>query len=380
MRIVQIGSYPVASDRIHGGVEASVYGLAQEQSKTNEVHVFDCPRIGGDNKIEGDGEVQVHRYRNDGSRQYQTSRLVKRITEEICALNPDVCHVHGTNLFSWCMYRSLIRKNQKVLVTIHGLVCVEKKLMLKKGVTLKRVLQFFYQGNVEKRFLAHLPMAIVDTEYVKEKVNEYPIRRKPKMYVIPQGINESFFSINCSADSNVVLSVGAIGQRKGHLLTVKAFEKVREKGSEAKLIIVGSVADTAYLHQLQKAIDESVYSKDISLRTDLSDGDLKDMYRTAHLFALYTEEESQGIVFAEAMASAMPVVSTKVGGVPFVVQDGTVGLLSNYGDVESYADHIGLLLKDEGLWRSYSSSAKQISNRYHWSVICKTIDALYKSL
>lgn len=380
MRIVQIGSYPVASDRIHGGVEASVYGLAQEQSRTNEVHVFDCPRIGGEPMVEIDGQVFVHRYRNEGTRQIQTTRLVNRMAGEIFALKPDVCHIHGTNLFSWCMYRSLIRMNQKVLVTVHGLACVEKKLMLKRGFTLKRMLQFFYQGNVEKRFLAQLPMAIVDTEYVRGKVNDYSIRRKPQMYVIPQGINESFFSINCSANSNIILSVGAIGQRKGHLLTVKAFERVREKGTEAKLIIVGSVADTAYLLHLQKVIDKSVYSKDITLRTDLSDGDLKDMYRTAHLFALHTEEESQGIVFAEAMAAAMPIVSTKVGGVPFVVQDGTFGLLSNYGDVESYADHICLLLKDEGLWRSYSSSAKQISNRYHWSVICNRIDALYNSL
>ena len=47
MRIVQIGAYPVSSDCIGGGVEASVYGLAQEQSLAHEVHVFDVPRIGG---------------------------------------------------------------------------------------------------------------------------------------------------------------------------------------------------------------------------------------------------------------------------------------------------------------------------------------------
>jgi glycosyltransferase involved in cell wall biosynthesis len=380
MLIVQIGSYPLSPDRIRGGVEASVYGLAQEQSNENEVHVFDTPRIGGDSAVETDGRVIVHRYCNKRSRQIQTIRLVKRMAAEICALNPDVCHIHGTSLFSWWMYRRLIRNKQKVVVTVHGLAYVEKRNMLKKRISIKRILQFFYQGNVEKRFLSHLPFAIVDTEYVKEKVNNYPIRRKPRMHVIPQGINECFFSINCSAHSNNVLSVGAIGERKGHLLTLRAFERVREMGLEAKLIIVGSVADKSYLQSLQKAIEESVYSKDIVLNVDLSDKDLKQMYQMAHLFALHTEEESQGIVFAEAMATGMPIVSTNVGGVPFVVQDGIWGLLSNYGDVESYVSHLAVLMKDKSIWQSFSSSAKQVSNRYHWSDICERIIALYKAV
>lgn len=378
MRIVQIGSYPISGDRIRGGIEASVFGLSKEQSNANEVHVFDTPRIGGENAVETDGRVIVHRYCNKRSRQVQTIRLVKRMAAEICALNPDVCHIHGTSLFSWWMYRRLIRNEQKVVVTVHGLAYVEKRNMLKKRISIKRLLQFLYQGSVEKRFLSHLPYAIVDTDYVKEKVNNYPIRRKPRMYVIPQGVNESFFAINCSADSNIVLSVGAIGERKGHLLTLRAFERVRETGLGAKLIIVGSVADKTYLQSLRNAIEDSVYSKDIVLNVDLSDKDLKQMYQMAHLFALHTEEESQGIVFAEAMATGMPVVSTNVGGVPFVVQDGTVGLLSNYGDIESYASHLALLLKEKSKWESCSSAAKQISNRYHWTVICDSIDALYR--
>lgn len=380
MRIVQIGSYPLSSDRIRGGIESSVYGLSQEQSLSNEVHVFDFPRIGGEKIVERDGGVCVHRYCNTGVRQFQTIKLAKRIADEICELNPDVCHIHGTNVFSWGIYQRLIRNDQKVIVTVHGLACVEKKLMLKKSFTLKRMLQFFYQGSVEKRFLAHLPLAIVDTEYVKEKINEYSIRKKPEIHVIPQGVNDSFFSINCSADSNVVLSVGAIGQRKGHLLTLKAFEQIRVKKVGARLIIAGSVGDKTYLQLLQKAIDESVYSKDISLYTDLSDKELKDKYQSAHLFALHTEEESQGIVFAEAMATGMPIVSTLVGGVPYVVMDGVDGLLSQYGDVESFADHISMLLNNDSLWQSCSQSARKSSIGYRWSIISNTIEALYKSM
>lgn len=380
MRIVQIGWYPISSDRIHGGIEASVYGLAQEQSHANEVHVFDLPRIGGERKIERDGEVFVHRCCNEGGRQFQTIKSVKRIASEIIALNPEMCHIHGTGLFSWWMYRRLRRKKQIIAVTIHGLACVEKRKMLQKGVTLKLLLQFFYQGMVEKSFLSHLPFAIVDTEYVREKVNDYKIRRKPKMVVIPQGINESYFTMSCSTDSRVVLSIGAIGERKGHLLTLKAYEQVREAGTDAKLVIVGTVADRTYYQRLQDAIQKSNYHSDITLYVDLTSEDLKALYRAAHLFVLHTEEESQGIVFAEAMATGMPVVSTSVGGVPYVVINGATGLLSGYGDVESFANNISLLMKDGSLWKLYSASARQMSNRYHWSVISDSIVDLYHNM
>ena len=377
MRIVQIAPYPLSSTHIHGGVEASVYGLAQEQSQANEVHVFDFPRIGGESVVEKDGKVIVHRYCNEGKRQFQTIKLVKRMAKDICTLYPEICHIHGTGLFSWLMYWKLRQKKQKVLVTIHGLVCVEKSKMLQKGVNIKKMLQYFYQGIVEKLFLSQLPFAIVDTVYVKEKVNVYPIRRKPEMFVIPQGINEDFFSMNCSANSRVLLSVGVISERKGHLLTLKAFERVREVGVEAKLIMAGSLADKIYFQKLQHAIEKSLFRNDISLYTNLSNNELKKIYQAAHLFVLHTEEESQGIVFAEAMATGMPIVSTMVGGVPYVIKEGVTGLLSEYGNVESFANAITLLLKDANLWQSFSTSAREISNRYHWSAINDKILELY---
>jgi len=44
MRIVQVGLYPIDSDQVKGGVEASVYGLSVELAKMNEIFVIDIPR------------------------------------------------------------------------------------------------------------------------------------------------------------------------------------------------------------------------------------------------------------------------------------------------------------------------------------------------
>lgn len=380
MRIVQIGSYPLSCDCIKGGVEASVYGLAQEQSRTSEVHVFDAPRIGGNDITEKDGGVIVHRFCNTGQRQAASFRQVKTMAKEIGALHPDICHIHGTGMFSWLVYRRLKRMSMKIAVTVHGLALVEKRNLLKKNITVKRVLQYGYQGMVEMRLLSHVPMVIVDTDYVKEMVNAYPIRRKPVVQVIPQGINEDYYGIRCSEEPRALLSVGAIGERKGHLFTLQAFELARKMGVECKLCIVGTMADGMYYERLCDSIAKSEFRNDIELHVDVPDVVLRQMYASAHIFVLHTEEESQGIAFAEAMATGMPVVSTKVGGVPFVVDDRNTGLLSDYADVNAFADNIRLLMKNLQMWKDMSLAAQKKASHYSWSSIAKEVQNYYRQL
>ena len=376
-RVVQIGSYPESPDLIKGGVEASVYGLSQQQSQTMEVHVFDVPRIGGATKVERDGEVVVHRFGNEGRRQVMSASRIEAMAKEIAELKPDVCHIHGTNLFSWLMYRKLRKKHLRTAVTVHGLVRVEKRNLLKKRFTFKRLAQYLLQGTVEKLFLSNLPEVIVDTEYVKERIAQYPIRKKPGMRVIPQGINGSFFKLECSREPRMFLSVGAIGGRKGHLLTLQAFKQLRQKGINAELTIAGVVADPAYHRQLLEMARQSEYKDSVQVLTDLPAKELQELYRKAHVFVLHSEEESQGIVFAEALATGMPVVSTEGGGGPYVVGHGKNGLLSPYGDVAAFSANMERIMSDEVLWQTMSEAAKSASRHYDWFHISEEVSGFY---
>lgn len=373
VRVAQIGQFPLDAKHIEGGVESSVLGLAKAQNKTCEVCVFDFPRIGGNKIVEFVDGVEVHRFGNLGGRQFASCRQVPLVVREIQDYCPDVCHIHGTSLFAWRMFKGLKKGGLPVVVTVHGLVRIEKRNALKNNFSLIKLFQFLYQSWVEKHFISQLTMAIVDTEYVKNKVNLYPIRRMPEMCVIPQGIDDSFFSLRCSVNSKMILSVGAIGERKGHLLLLRAFEQAMDDGMDAHLVIAGVVVDEQYLLRLKSAILQSKYRDSVSLHTNLADKDLKKLYENAHLFALHSEEESQGIVFAEAMALGLPIVSTRVGGVPYVVEHGRNGLLSSYGDLGSFAEYLRCLMDDTVKWTFMSEASKQISLRYHWKSISDRI-------
>ena len=238
--------------------------------------------------------------------------------------------------------------------------------------------RYIWHEPSRRRSILHKEPVIVDTAYVEDMLQHYGLKHVPEMHVIPQGIDETFYSISCNPKSNMILCVGAIAPRKGHIYTVEMFERLRAKGIDAKLRIIGSLADKSYYELLQQKIAASPYASDMSLDANLPREELLKAYSEAKLFVLHSREESQGIVFAEAMATGLPVVATKIGGIPYVVADGKSGLLCPYADVDTMTDMVAKLLSDESLWQRYSAAAKEIAKGYNWEGIADRIVQLYR--
>ena len=384
MNIIQVGSYPLSADCIHGGVESSVYGLTQALVRAGHtVDVFDYPRIGGNDASERKGLLTIHRYANTGKHNEDAMQRGKEIFRDIVALHPNAVHVHGTGKLSGAIYEAAQNYGIPVVLTVHGLLHEEKKQALRRKFSLKHLYQYIVQTRSEMDVLNRASRIIVDTPYVERMLTQYRQKGKltqlPKIYVIPQGISAAYYDLSCTQEGKIILSVGSISPRKGHLYTIKMFNALREKGIKAKLRFIGSLADNNYYAQLTKSIQESPYCKDIRLETNVSQEELFVAYKTSKLFVLHSQEESQGIVFAEAMATGMPVVATKVGGVSEVVEDGKDGFLCEFGDAISMAIMVEDILTDEKVWQSLSKHAKQAAKKYDWDKIAEEICKLYKA-
>lgn len=380
MTIIQIGQYPLSPDIIRGGVEASVYGLAQEQSRSNKVYVMDVPRLRMDDCIVDSDRIVVHRFRNPGPHQLNSIKRAGDILETILQIKPDICHIHGTGIFSWSIYKLLKEESIPVVLTVHGLVAVEKGKALRQHFSLKTAYQYVIQRHYERRLLNDIGQVIVDTDYVRKAIEGYGLNNKPQMYVIPQGIDEKYFTLNCSASSKTILAVGSISRRKGHMLLIKAFNVVAQEDKEMQLIICGVMSDTAYYNELTAYISTLNCKDRIELMVDVPKAEVLEHYKRAHVFALHSQEESQGIVFAEAMATGLPVVATRVGGISNVVEEGVTGYLSEYGDISGFAS---LLLKansDNSDWHRMSGHCKQSSVAYSWKTIEEGINAIYSKI
>lgn len=380
MRIVQIGAFPVDTSLIRGGVEASVYGLAREQAKSSAVYVIDVPRMDlGDSVEEVDG-MTVYRLHNPGSHQKDAQKRVKRIVEIVSDIKPDMCHIHGTGIFSLALYRGLKKTAIPIILTVHGLIRVEKKKALKQHFSLKLLYQYLSQGRCERKLLSAQKTIIVDTGYVAKAIEDYGLKDTPRMAIIPQGIDETFFGINCSADSRTILSLGSLTKRKGHHLLIQAFRLAAEQLKDIKLVVCGVLADRSYFQSLQAQVAGLPCRDRIFIKPDLRKAEVYEQFGDAHMFALHTQEESQGIVFAEAMATGLPIVSTNVGGVPFVVTNGENGYLTDYGNVEGFAQALVDAMSTGGDWSVMSDKCKKASYEYSWTVIARKIEVEYKMM
>ena len=377
MRIIQIGQFPLSGSIASGGVEASIYGLAREQAKSHSVVVIDIPRIDGKDAIEEIDGLSVYRFCNPGKHNKDAVKRINDIIGKVLAFEPTICHVHGTGIFSCEIFNALKKQGIPLMLTVHGLVKEEKRKALKNRYSLKTLYQYWTQTSAEKKMLQSAHGIIVDTQYVAKQIDQYHLSSRPKIAVIPQGINEQFFNVSCSPCSKTILSVGAFSQRKGHLLLVKAFEKIACHIPDASLTICGVISEKAYYNEVMNCVNASPFKDRISVMTNLPKEQLLTQYEKAKVFALHSQEESQGIVFAEAMAVGLPIVATNVGGIPYVVEHGVTGLLSAYSDVDSFASCLEQLLTNEEEWANMSVTGKSAAKQYAWNSIANNVERAY---
>ena len=377
MTIAQIGPFPLDVNCIKGGIESSVFGLAGALAESQRVEVFDFPRQDGREETQMVRGMVVHRYCNTGRHNEDAASRCDKMVGDILSIQPDVCHIHGSGLMSKCLFDALRERGIRPVLTVHGLAHIEKWKLLKHSPSLKHLYQYWRQSKTEFGLLGEAEWVIVDTEYVRKEIEGYFKKRKisslPEMAVIPQGIDPVYFDLPRPEWNRNILSVGAFSRRKGHLLLIQAFEKLCERMPDAHLDIAGIVAEPDYYAAVLAYLKESPRKDRISLHTDLSQEALQGLFQQSCVFALHSKEESQGIALVEAMAAGLPVVATKVGGIPYVVHHRRDGLLSEYGDIDSFCSSLFNLLSDPGLWSAFSTRAQSSALDYSWQKIAERI-------
>lgn len=155
---------------------------------------------------------------------------------------------------------------------------------------------------------------------------------------------------------------------------IRIFEGVQQQLS-AKLLMVG---DGPELHQVKNlarelGISDKVFflgkSKRIEQITSISD-----------VFLLPSETESFGLVALEAMASGVAVVSSNVGGLPEVNNDGVTGFLNEVGDIEGMIASVLTILKDKDTLARFKTNALEHSRNFELNKIVPVYENLYLSL
>jgi len=165
--------------------------------------------------------------------------------------------------------------------------------------------------------------------------------------------------------SSLVLTSCRIDRRKGLELVILAAAIVLDKISEVVFVIRGPMADPTYFKQLRTMIVQRGLEKHVLLSGEFCNyNDLPGILSSADLFVHPSYDESLGISIAEALACGVPVVATRVGGIPELVEHMVNGILVD-PDPVSISNAILRILTDAKLREHLKQGARAFSNRIH---------------
>jgi len=227
--------------------------------------------------------------------------------------------------------------------------------------------------NRELVFLSNL--LIANSKATEESYKEFmrPAQRSRVIYnsIVPDeyeredadndfrqryGLDNKVFLIGCAAQ---------IDPRKGQHVLLEALAKLANKYPGAHVFLAGSAKPfgvSEYSERLKSLVKELGISDRVTFAGFVKD--LAPMYKSFDLFVLPTLWEAFGRVLIEAMAAGKPVISSRVGGIPEVVEDGVSGLLVPPEDPEALAKAIDRLMDKPELAKNFGEKGRERVRKY----------------
>lgn len=155
-----------------------------------------------------------------------------------------------------------------------------------------------------------------------------------------------------------------------------AFVQVRARFADARLTVAGSGPEENMLRVLAQSLG---IAQAVHFAGRLDRDAMAALYREADLMINPSLADNMPNSVLESLASGVPVVSTNVGGVPFLVEDGVTALLVPPGDPAAMAVACNRLLEDETLWHRLASAGAAEVERYTWARVAPLLAQTYDS-
>lgn len=204
-----------------------------------------------------------------------------------------------------------------------------------------------------------------------------------RIEVVPSGVslnladkaeirNKLRESYNIPAESKVLLYVGRISEEKNISFLAKAFQKIKKKEKNIKLILVGGGPLAEKIRQ-QK-------DPDMIMAGELPYPEALAHYFMGDIFVFSSLTETQGLVLAEAKAAGLPVVALFAGALVGTIRSGFDGYLVNR-NMDVFCDHVLRLAKDDWLRIEMGkAAAEDAAERFSSRKVAKQVEAVYNSL
>ncbi|MFJ7855176.1 glycosyltransferase [Peribacillus frigoritolerans] len=203
-------------------------------------------------------------------------------------------------------------------------------------------------------------------QYLAEGLRRLGIPAK-NMHVLYGGIELDLFPYANRTLPTVgeirVLSVGRLVDKKGFVTLIKAFKHIYSQYPNARLHIIGAGEDEK---RIKSTIAEYNLKDVVILRGAMDSKQVSDELKKAHIFCLASQTANNGDIegipnaLKEAMASGLPVVSTRHAGIPELIEHQRTGYLAPEKNDMELANGIQFFIENPDVWTDYTERARKV--------------------
>uniref|UniRef100_A0A7C3EX41 Glycosyltransferase family 1 protein n=1 Tax=Candidatus Methanomethylicus mesodigestus TaxID=1867258 RepID=A0A7C3EX41_9CREN len=312
--------------------------------------------LGSDSRVEA---MKDFRFGSDMGRRYYAWFAEK-------AADADVQHSQNAPLIA------LVSKHKNVLLHVHN------------------VTTFPYYDLAKKNYDRCI-FACCSSFILRELLRNNPSLPRERCTLLLNGIDTNLFSPSAETtpERPRILFTGAWIWHKGIRVFLDAMKILEDRGLDFEAAVAGSpyLYDTGDSQEWQSESDANIRASISQLRSarvvSVPDhSKMPDLYRSSEIYAFPSVwQEPFGLGLAEAMACGVPVVATKVGAVPEIVEDGRSGVLVEPGDPRALADAVAALIEDEGLRKRLAREGrKRIEERFSIASHARALYGIYRSM
>ena len=349
----------------HGGMEFGVVKLVNglDRSRIRSSILSTCPATDLKHMLASD--VPLHEL---ARRPGNDPRLVWQIYRVLRRTKPDVVHTHSWGTLIEGIVASRLAR---VPVIVHG----EHGTLQLRG----------YQRWVQRRAWAAADRVLAVSTRLAERMSAetgFPLLR---IETIRNGVDLTRFGRKSRTEARHVLGlspnelvIGTLGRLvpvKNQASLIEAARLLHARGVKATVIVAG---EGHLRHDLQARADAAGLSDAIRFLGHRRDPEV--VLAAMDVYVLPSISEGLPNTVLEAMATGLPVVVTRVGGVDELVQHGVTGYIVPPSDAEALARALGLFLRDEALRRNAGAAGRlRAETEFAISGMIRRYESLYTS-
>ena len=242
----------------------------------------------------------------------------------------------------------------------------------------------------ERRLTLSVDRIVAATVHERQLLRQLYRVSPDRVSVIPLGVDLEQFqprdraaarsAIGIPLDERILLAVGRIEPLKGFDILIRALGEMTERERVTLLVIGGDERAAAEFERLGGIAREIGVEERVRFLGAIAHERLTDYYSAADVVVVPSFYESFGLVALEAMASCVPVVASRVGGLTSTVADGKSGYLIPWRCPEPFAEKIDLLLRNGALRAALGKAARRSMQPYAWSEVGTSLLELYESM